>query len=1134
MEWTDIDQALQEWLQELLQLRGLEKPDGRPLYAYRITSEEFDSIEDILRRIKALCRLLDRNHPKSAPTFGAIASSKEGVAAMFVLYAAEWWRRRFDGSRWAWEPILEGIGADRDAWNQMQRANCVIQGLRAWGLKVQTEGGLRYLGSIAVQGGLPLKMLAEAQGNIGNMLQTVLRLAPGGDITQTALYSWIESLQHVLPKSYRNPAVYTLLAQVAHTILTLKTKAALDAGSDPIQRLDEVIADWRDRFPLPVEDNQARGLIEQLIRDVSKQKVERRRQKALAVIRRIESTSDGRWMLQSSLDLPESLPFESLTSLFGIPTDEMPRTAELTLEIGEDHLPATLRRLAGQNAYRVERMLMGASGEAAALEHVLRLTAPDGRMWSAAPPKGDPLQTDLPWVFSVKDGRFLREGNGAIVETEAWIALPQDWSLPEGLPQPIDAVETLQEPARQLVRIRETIRLNLPSGQSIRIRTGQTTSGDDGFKWVGRRLWLECRPFRAVFIGEPILYRTAGEDSQKPVSGKITWKAIGSSASEQCLIGPVEASYAEAGECLHRRRMVLLPKNARIAIDSGDSQSGTLRLIEWGCAAARSTTPGVRVHAYPQDDDLLLDLEMENDLPMRPWADVEIYWKRTTTGARFRFPFPAEGVLAFDANGSELATNSLVCVQRLFGVRLQIMPGNAGGDIRITFSIGNIHRTKRLRLPPDALFLEIRLRDHIEDIEQLLSSSDHLDATVIASILFNGMECFRLQLVRYAVKLNSGPNYVSIQTAEPSSLLAKVAAELPVMALRMECPGDEGELLERRILEDTGETVWVFDPDRREPGAWLLYPGANAELPFRPRLWTVRGETPQATSPLSQAIALPDVGERQAELDRIIQSLAANFLHEDWAEVERLAGQIGHLPLTTLDLWRRFVRHPEGMAALALRHGIWPTDFLERFALELPFAWETIPYAVWVNAMARLQKQCIERYGPQSGAVVLQLHLKERIDAMISRHGALHFVLGIAGSHYLDEMRADVERLRPVGAVAKQWLFEGENSLLMQLRRLHAEDTWPTEGKSIVASARELPVIARYLYGERLGYPDVVISLPLLLAVQAATGDVAAWFDRPQEKVHTLRSVRSFDPEWFDEAYNQTIARCYSDGVIQV
>ncbi|MEW6260683.1 MAG: STY4851/ECs_5259 family protein [Thermodesulfobacteriota bacterium] len=1133
MDRIQLFKLPEEYRSFLLYTRGLHRPEGRPLYDYRLTSEEFDQLEQILRKIVECVAILDESNPGKGFTMGNVATRLKDFSALFVLYAAEWWRRRFDGSKWAWEPIFEAIGMKRDALNQAQRSQCVIQGLEAWGLKAHTTGGLRYLGSVAVQGGLPLKMLAEAQGHIGNVLRTVLRLAPVHTVTPAMLQAWIESLQHLLPKSYRKPAIYALLSQVAWAVLSLKAEAGLDAGEDPIFKLDNTLPGWRDRFPLPVEDEHARGMIEQLVRDVSRKTVDRQRP-ALVVTRHIETVGETQWMLRSALDLPEILKSKALAASFNIPMDELPRHAALTLETAGISSTTTLRRLAGQDAYRVECIPMEASGEAAASEHVLHLRAPDGRLWTIEAPGGQPLDEEQPWVFSVTDGRLLREGNGAIADAEAWLALPPCWSVPDPLPPSFGSFHALQQPERRIVRIRETLRTRLPSGHECHIRTQQAEgSAEVRFEWSGRRLWLDSRPCRTVFLGKPVLYRIVASDIRNPIDAKVVWKALGGEARPDPLLGPVEARYLENGTLQHRRRMVVLPENASWSTDGNDEGSGTLRLVHWGCVAARSATPGISVTCRTESDALSLDLAVDVGRPVRPWADIELFWPHTTFGVRFRFPFPGEGVFAFAGDGTPIETGGILAIQRLAGVRLHVLPGTTGCNPELMFTIGGFKRMHRLNFQPAAPFLEIRLMDHLEDIHHLMSTNDDPDAQVNVLVLFNGLERFRVRLVRYAAPLYRDEAEGSIRFDNGHTLSAEQASTLPVLALRLECPGEESVRLERKSSEDRSTGIWSFDPQRLEPGAWLIYPGPDAALPFRPTLWNVTGETPDASSPLARAIALGDFQERQAELDRVIQKLASDFTHDDWSEVERLESQIGHLPLPTLDLWRRFTRNPDGMAALALRFGSWRIQFVERFGRELIFAWETVPYAAWRRATTNLERQCTELFDPPAGAVIFRSHLQQRIAEITAMHGALAYVLGIAAAQHLTEMQNQIAALQVVGASAADRLFAGESSLLMQLRRLHADDEWPNDGLSVVAAARNRPDISRYLCPQRIGYADAVINLPIVLAVLLATGESGNRLFQQPENVHALRIARSFDADWFDSACNETVARCLSDGVLK-
>ena len=82
------------WRRQFLGKRGLETPTGHPIYSYRLSAEEFADLEELL---KTSLEMYLRTG-----TLGRVTQQIVYFPSMFVLYAAEWWRRRYDGSGW-WE-----------------------------------------------------------------------------------------------------------------------------------------------------------------------------------------------------------------------------------------------------------------------------------------------------------------------------------------------------------------------------------------------------------------------------------------------------------------------------------------------------------------------------------------------------------------------------------------------------------------------------------------------------------------------------------------------------------------------------------------------------------------------------------------------------------------------------------------------------------------------------------------------------------------------------------------------------------------------------------------------------------------------------------------------------------------------
>lgn len=978
-----------------------------------------------------------------------------------------------------------------------------------------------------------MQLLAQARGKIGQLLSQVLRQASNSRVTHSDLLSWVESLQNGLPKSYRQAAVFTLLADVAWTVLGLKEEARLTSSADAIVNLDRAVTDWRERFPLPIGDVHAQGLIEQLIRDAANVRVERQ-SVSLSVERLLVQDESGAWCLRSNVIMPDSIPVGELSKLFAMTDEDLPRTGELALIAGGERLTTMIRRMAGSDRYRMERKPWGYAGEASAQEHVLHLSAPDGRSWFGTLPRGEALDEDVPWVFSGEESahRFLRQGGGSVASAEALIALPECWHIQRREDTEASACGCMPVLNRPVIRIRGRINVNDNAGVSCQIRAGQISSLEESYELRGQRYWLDFQSPAMAFRGLPHLYRISQSGATHRVNGSIGWSALGAPAQVNVQpIGPLVLRYPATGEVQQRARLVALPEDASLTLVSHDAASGAVTLGNWGAAAVRVLTDGVQNESRHINDAMVISLTVPRHQRAPERVEIDVFWSQTPIPARLTVPFPGRGVRAFDAGGSELISKSLLAADQLSGVRVVMVSGGSAEPmiLEIASSHGNHLRRHRLRTLPGATRVEVRLQDYATDIHHLLSTDDNPDSRVRIELRVGSSEPYRLDVARYAATLGHNDLDVTIDEAGLAMLGPDEIRELPVMTLRLERPGDEAISLPPLASEGVPTGSWAFATQAREPRCWLIYPGPDACLRFRPTLWTVAGEA-QSDSPLAQAIGVSDQKDREVALDEVIEKLSADFLSPCWTEVEQLAGQVGHLALPTLDIWRRFARSPKGMAALAMRFGALPGGFLDRFDRELPFAWETVPFMAWMQAMECLQKQC-EGFGENLADFIFRTHLDSRIKDLTAMHGALDFFLGIASSRFVPEGRQQLLPLRAVGGTAASRLFEGADSLLMRLRQVHADDDWPTGFNVISGQARAQQEINRFLYSYSLGYCDGVVNLPLLLAAQACTNQTDGWFAE-RAVIHALREHRAFDPDWFDEAFNLTVARCLATGFL--
>lgn len=128
---------------DILSSRDLERVSGAPLYSYKLTDGEYSSLQT------SLIDSLRKSHIES---YIPKSMSSEWAGA-FVMYAAEWWRKEFNGGHWSWEPIFKSLNIQDTDLAANQRNTLIEAGFRFWRRPVLCNGqGRMFLGTVAVEG----------------------------------------------------------------------------------------------------------------------------------------------------------------------------------------------------------------------------------------------------------------------------------------------------------------------------------------------------------------------------------------------------------------------------------------------------------------------------------------------------------------------------------------------------------------------------------------------------------------------------------------------------------------------------------------------------------------------------------------------------------------------------------------------------------------------------------------------------------------------------------------------------------------------------------------------------------------------------------------------------------------------
>lgn len=1140
-----MSHPINDWKRLFLLKRDLERPTGGPLYSYRMTSSEFDDLAQILKDRLAI--YLDM------ASLGDVARHIPFFPALFVLYASEWWHRRYDGSGWSWDPIISGLGVEGGSWTQAQRSECVEKGLQDWRLQLTNLHGLRFLGSIAFQGGLPMQLLASARGNIGRVLGRVLRLAATGNFEAKDVQGWVESLSSYLPNAYRQTEIYILLTEVILSVLRLKRAAQLTSADGAIEALNRFDPNWRNYFPIPIEDAQAQGLIDQLIRDAADAKLSQQIRN-FSVERRLEIIDGNQWQIRSDIDLPEYIEASQLSNMFSTEALSLTRTLTLRVSRNDQTVELGLRKLAGQERYRIERRPLETRNHSAIAEHTAALITSDGKVIHSMVARGEALSSDLPWLMeplveSTFAFRFVRQGGGSLSSLEAVVAAPDTWTFQPDAGGEAVRLGELTVQNRTVWKVRGIVRIDDNSGHHFRIRCGQAAA-EDHLEWRGGRIWETfCQPSLA-FRGAPKLYRVSDTGLVQPVSGSISWRVPGgrSTLTPSGLAGPIDAIWPAEGETKWRSRLVLLPENASIKIEPGDSpSSGRLIFSNYGLLAVQIDGTDISLGLEHEGEDAVVHVNYRGLGSPPEWFDLTLLWRGNPNSAIARIPFPAKGCRAFDGNGQQLVDGELIPVRNIIGVRLVGFLGNSySAELRLSLHNGNASSAvstviRIIKAGIGENRVEIRLIDYAQEMQRMLADADGLDATVRLRLQVGGFST-TLRIARYACELDRYSSLPGVGLSKKA--LAKLSpdevAAIPVRALRMDAPGDEPITLVPSFSEGVATGSWIFPIQSLSPGPWLIYAGSDSLLSFRPLLWQISSDdVPQSTDQkntqgLLEALRLPDEFLRQQAIDTLISDLAGSFVHADWQVIEQIAGHLGHLPLSTMDLWRRFARSNEGMAALAMKLGTWPTGFVERFSTELPMMWETISLNIWRNSMDSLLRQCDTWYGKEVSKTVFNSHLERRVQDITSANPALRVLLEIAKAKVTGIITQEIliAQQEFMEVIFARQLFDGADCYLQQLLRNNAEAQWPVGFKDEIDMARHNGM-ADYLGHTGSRHHDVVINIPILLAIGAVMNTPLEWCHEAKA-VRELRTIQTFDPEWFVEAFDLTVARCIAKKVVQI
>lgn len=220
--------------------------DGKPLHSYRLSDEDHSRLAQETRQLLSLRKY-------------------RSASAPFVLWAAERYRREYDGGALSWEFLTEPLGI---TLSQADLRDMTRTGLKQLGRPLRRiEGGTQYLRTIAAEGGIPVKLLSGQGGYRSALIGLVADLARMGlGCPRDVALAFAARRSQRLPIGYRTEEFRNLFVDFAMAILELRALAPEGLAAHEVEPwLDRVKPGWRDGLPLRLDGDAARSLLSEAV-----------------------------------------------------------------------------------------------------------------------------------------------------------------------------------------------------------------------------------------------------------------------------------------------------------------------------------------------------------------------------------------------------------------------------------------------------------------------------------------------------------------------------------------------------------------------------------------------------------------------------------------------------------------------------------------------------------------------------------------------------------------------------------------------------------------------------------------------------------------------------------------------------
>ncbi|WP_207064020.1 STY4851/ECs_5259 family protein [Motiliproteus sp. SC1-56] len=1098
---------------------------SKPIYRWRISDSEYEAARKLLRNAGLL-------------GFGMASKQLPHLPAVFVAYASEWWRREYDGHSFSWEGIFRSFEIEIDEISPSQRSELVEEGLRLWGRKVRRgEHGRNILGTIATEGGLPLKHLATSGGWLERVLKGAITRHVESGVDPLLV---IQLSEAYIPVSYQNESLYQILKEIVELLAFFRSEYSLDDKQSPVAWLDQSQPNWRDHFPLPLDDESGRELLSRLIKGAASAKAGKKSH--LLLERKVIAADDQRFTLGAYVSSPQYIALEDMELATG---GSFPARSDLVLLRSDgwsQHIGAAyLTENSGQRCVKLLQRAFSCSGIEATYEFWAELRL-RGEVVSRIPIScAEALDQLSPWLFEEKNEEWLFTGQASqtIKSSEALIYLPEN--IQPDIDADVRRIGYLELDGFQgsLLQFSGELVCHGGDGEQYRIKTGSEQENYLHYELVGKRFPFISSP-RQCWLGAPKVrtFNTITNTSSMAGIEQLLAKRIGTSEGWRPVSAMAPGVYHlklmnGQGDVLMRKQVGILSEYFDLSsYPSEEASSGSikfhgLRGVEVACSAEGVST------SQQQEPNGDLNVHVLADQHPPALLDVTLSFERQVQTVRFSYPYPSRGAYLVSPDFQRLGKAPELYLEELFGYRLHLFsPSHAQTAFKFRMELCDSGLTDGRDVyvnydrTVEGGHAEVSLVDWLSSFQELMTASRSLDSHVCMYVSSHGRELLKLRINRYRWRLIPDFEFAKVQI-EDAGYSGQELDQLDAISLeliKLSEPDSEFPKLQPVLSEGVHTGGWYMPVDSLTPGAWLVYPSNDTSTSFRPLLWSIKGvrsedqcDPIEELDTLEQVVAIPDPKLRGDLILSVLRQMVQSPEHGSWRYLESLASKCNHLPLCVFDVWQKAVCDPLFLSHLVVRN---PSGITAKISTEMPVMWEFIPLSCWEDALNTYRSQKLHQLGEDDKEFVDQL-VEKKIKQIGSLSDSMSAVQGLLLGTVLQKFPQDTKAFRLPGMdqIILAWIGEAR----MDLMRRQSESDWPQLlGRRIAElAANGLPSFTTLIDESGGDYRDAVIKLPVVAANQALGlyGADQAFSLEHSVVEFKLRQLKRFDEEWFNKIY---------------